>query len=213
MIEKFNEHELDIAKEIFNIGLSKAADSMAFFTKEKVFIKSLDLKMKDVKSIDKLSRKNEDELLYVLTTEVKGELEGVCYLVFSEKEVEEILKVSLPSSIIENPAKCKLMSEAILLEMDNIIAASVITQFSNFFKYKIYGDVPSLLKTSLVKFNDLVKTDDTFKYVLYFKSEFNTTGMGITPEFIWLLDDKYIEGVKSIAQDAQRLKEINEELK
>ena len=50
-----NKEELDIAKEVVNVGLGKAADSMAFFTKEKVLIRSLNFDVKSTNSIQSLS--------------------------------------------------------------------------------------------------------------------------------------------------------------
>tara|TARA_B100000809_G_scaffold266898_1_gene332700 strand:- start:875 stop:1510 length:636 start_codon:yes stop_codon:yes gene_type:complete len=197
-----NKEELDIAKEVVNVGLGKAADSMAFFTKEKVLIRSLNFDVKSTNSIEHLSQKKTDELLYVLKTEIKGELGGICFLVFSEKEVNELVKIALPKSILDDKDKLAVMTDAILLEMDNIIVASVVTQFSNLFNFEMYGDVPSLTKTVLNGFTQIVEsTNKTSKYVLYFKSEFNTSGIDINPEFIWLLDEKYIEGVKVLSQD------------
>ena len=112
------------------------------------------------------------------------------------------MKIALPKSILDDKEKLAVMTDAILLEMDNIIVASVVTQFSNLFNFKMYGDVPSLTKTVLNGFTQIVEsTNKTSKYVLYFQSEFNTSGMDINPEFIWLLDEKYIEGVKVLSQD------------
>lgn len=211
MEEELNDVELDLAKEIINIGLGKAADSMAFFTKEKVFIRSFDVKLKDASSVRELSKKDKGELLYVLTTEVKGELGGICYLIFSEKEVNELLKVSLPTSVLEDKEKLEVMSEAILLEMDNIIVASVITQFSNFFDYNTYGDVPSLSITPSNGFSQILEsTCKSVDYILNFKSEFTTTGIDVNPEFIWLLDNKYIEGVKNVAKNDKVLEKIRQ---
>ena len=85
---KLQDLELDIAKEVLNVGLGKAADSIAFFTHDKVVIRSLDLQIKEPhKVIYDISNKREDESLYVLSTELLGEMRGVCYLIFSEEEV------------------------------------------------------------------------------------------------------------------------------
>ena len=204
---KFNEMEFDIAREIINIGLGKAADSMSFFTKKKVLIRNVDLQIKNIDSLSTISKKKKDEELYVLSTEIKGELEGICYLLLSETEVYQIMKASLPPSVMNDSAKYKIMSREILLEMDNIIVASVVTQFSNFFKYKMYGDVPGLTKTN--DFNQLVQSANLKSdYFLYFRSELNTSEMNINPEFIWLLNDKYCEGVKSVANDSEALSKM-----
>jgi len=88
------------------------------------------------------------------------------------------------------------------LEMDNIVVAAVVTQFSNLFNYKIYGGVPTLSKIKPDGLAGLVETaSKTAKSALYFNSEFLTTEMQINPEFICLLNDKYVDGVKLIAQN------------
>ena len=210
-MEELSDIEIDVAKEIINIGLGKAADSMAFFTREKVFIRSLDLQVRELEDLDSLCLKEDQGELYVLTTTIEGELTGVCYLIFSEDEVHKLFQISLPESIRIDKEKTKVMGEAILLEMDNIITASVITQFANFFKLSMQGSVPTLTKTIASGLEQIVKsTNRTAKYYLYFKSEFNTGDLDINPEFVWLLDDKYLEGVKNFVKNEDNLKKLKE---
>lgn len=207
---KLQDLELDIAKEVLNVGLGKAADSIAFFTHDKVVIRSLDLQIKEPhKVIYDISNKREDESLYVLSTELLGEMRGVCYLIFSEEEVNKLWQVCLPESIRNNPEALKEMGEAVLLEMDNIIVASVVTQFSNFFKYKMYGDVPSLSKTISKGLEQIISSANRCSnYCLFFKSEFITSNLQINPEFVWLIDEKYFEGVKTLAQDDDAISQL-----
>lgn len=205
----YNKIELDIAKEIINVGLGKAADSFSFFTFDKVIIRGLDFKFKDLEKISNLSNKNESETLYVLSTEILGELKGVCYLILSENEVNKLHEVCLPVSIRNNPEALKEMGDAVLLEMDNIIVASVVTQFSNFFNYKMYGDVPKLSKTIYKGFEQIVcSANRCSNYFLYFKTEFLSSGLQLNPEFIWLLDEKYYEGVKNLALDEKIIAQL-----
>ena len=201
-----NELENDIANEIVNIGLAKAADSMAFFTKEKVLIRGLNLQKIKLDDLNSVLTYDNNDLQFVLTTELKGALKGICYLIFSESDVEKILKVSLPASILNDPAKLKVMADAILLEMDNIIVASVVTQFSNFFNYKMYGDVPKLHKSNNEDLKKLVISENPgSEYFMYFKAEMHSSVIDVTPEFIWMLDDKFLEGVLEIAQNDEVL--------
>jgi len=201
-----SEIELDIAKEHINIGLGKAADSLSFFTKNNVLIKIPELFLFNADSYKKISKYESSNPLHVLKTKVIGELEGRCYLVFSQQEVDQLLSVNLPSSILEDPIKLEEMSEAILLELDNIVVASVITLFSNTFKLNAYGGVPSLQRTSTEGFQEILQSESrTSEHILYFKSEFLTTGLDINPEIIWFMNDKYFESVKSLAQNKSLL--------
>ena len=51
---ELNNLELDLAEKIINIGLAKASDSMAFFTKEKVLVNSLEVTLKELATINSL---------------------------------------------------------------------------------------------------------------------------------------------------------------
>lgn len=201
--------EKDIANEIINICLSKAADSMAFFTKEKVIIRGLDIKEIDISEVTEISKKSK-EMLYVLTTELKGELEGISYLIFTESEVEKLLDISFPASIHNDKEKLRVMGDALLLEMDNIIVASVITHFSNFFNYTMRGDVPRLTKSYSNELTEMIISENADKgYFMYIKSEIHAKDLDINPDFVWILDDNYSEGVKSIAKNDELLKKTN----
>ena len=194
--------EKNIANEIVNLGLQKAAESMAFFTKEKVELKGIDVKQENISKIDSIFPCDTKEIKYVLTTEIKGDLKGICYLIFSEQEVNKILGVSLPKSILEDAEKLAVMSDAILLEMDNIIVASVVTQFSNSFKYKMYGDVPRLSKSGCAEFKELMKRENSGReQFIYFKSAMHTKELDICPDFLWMLDDNFMQGVKNYVEN------------
>lgn len=205
----FTTIERDIANEIVNIGLSKAADSMSFFTKEKVLIQGHHVEKISFDELSRISNCLPDEILYILTTEIKGELSGVCYLIFTEEETEKLLDISLPESIKQDPDKLQMMGDAIMLEMDNIIVASVVTQFSNFFQYKMYGDVPRLKKDNCEGLKDIVKKENSNLHeFLYFKSSFHNKDLDISPYFLWLLDEKFYDGVRSVAENDEVLKKI-----
>ena len=183
--------EQEIANEIVNLGLKKAAESMAFFTKEKVELTGINVKREGLSKIDEVFPCETNELKYVLTTEIMGDLQGICYLIFSEQEVQKILGVSLPKSILEDAEKLAVMSDAILLEMDNIIVASVVTQFSN-------SDVPRLSKADCHGFKDLMKSENAGReQFIYFKSAMHTKELDICPDFLWVLDENFMEGVKN----------------
>lgn len=191
-----------LANEIVNLGLKKAAESMAFFTKEKVDITASEVKKENLSKIDEIIDGTSPDLNYILTTEIKGELEGICYLIFSEKEVEKILEVSLPEKMREDPEKLRIMGDAVLLEMDNIIVASVVTQFSNAFEFKMYGDVPQLGKSTRSDLRKKLKAENTGRdHFIYFKSEMHSENLDISPDFIWILEDNFLAGVQKVLAD------------
>ena len=202
---ELNKVELDITKEIINIALSKAADSLSFFIKEKVLIQLLDLKM-DSHNYAPLSKKNGTQKSYLLTTHIKGDISGKAYLVFNEAEVEKLVEANLPDSIKSNPVEKANMTDAILLEVDNIITASVITQFANILQCKLYGDVPQLDIMEQKELNPFLnKNNPELLNVMYISSRFITKDLDTSPEFIWLMDDQFFMSVKSLVSDEKKL--------
>jgi hypothetical protein len=125
---ELNNFELELAEKIINIGLAKASDSMAFFTKEKVLLNSLEVTLKEMSVIESFSQKDQGDQIAILSTELIGELTGICFLIFSEMDCQKIEEVCLPEQFRSAVMNSTEMLDALLLEMDNIIAASVITQ-------------------------------------------------------------------------------------
>lgn len=201
-----NSLENDIAKEIINIGISKAADSLTFFINQKVLVRIENVGIKPTKDESIFVHKGESKY-YVLTTEIKGEMKGISFLIFSEEEIQQLYRSALPASIVEDPENLAMHGEAVLLEIDNIISAAVITQFANFFKYKIYGDVPGLKVLEGEKaVNEFISSFNTLSdYYLYFSSKFINDEINVTPTFIWFLGENYIDGVRKIANDESAL--------
>ena len=90
--------ELDITKEIISISLSKAADALSFFIKEKVLIQIQDVKV-NVENLAPISKKNNVAKSYLLTTNILGDVRGKAYLVLNETEVEKLVDGNLSDSM------------------------------------------------------------------------------------------------------------------
>jgi chemotaxis protein CheY-P-specific phosphatase CheC len=192
-----NEHEVSVAKRIINIALANAADSFSKLAKTKVRLQHVEIPPatpdNDLKHLI-----DDNNQLYVLITEVKGDIPAESYLVFTEKSAGEIVKLIMHNANQQNTE----IKEAILLETDNILTASVVSQFSNFFKVNLYGDVPGLYKWNKEKTEEIL-TEKMQEYSLRvsFKTSFITDGTEIHPEFIWIFTHSFIDYVKWLAND------------
>ncbi|PBQ34531.1 hypothetical protein CNR22_23025 [Sphingobacteriaceae bacterium] len=196
MMNKISDIELSAASEIVNKGLFKAAESLSFFMKEKISLDEMDYSFnKSSEPADFTSKKGNN--IHLLLTEIIGDLKGICCLIFSEEEADKLRQAALPEEIRNNPAIMAEMSDGILLEVDNIISASVITQFSNILKHKIYGGVPALKKISSEQINQYIKgklEDDMF--VVSFNTHFVSENLDFGPQFLWLFDSSFAESIK-----------------
>lgn len=201
-MEKLNEKELLVAKKIVKKGLLRAAESLSFFMKESVGIEELDFQAKNfIMCPNKVGND-----IHLLTTEIIGDLPGVCFLIFSKEEADKLRDIALPDDIKNNPAMAAEMNDAIMLEVDNIITASVVTEFSNILKQKIYGNVPGLTLVNNQQLQNLLLNN--FKkdgFAINFKTQFISSHLNFSPEFIWLFDDKFINRIKNVALDFENV--------
>lgn len=194
-MKALNVDELLVAKEIIDKGLEKAAESLSFFMKEPIQRGELGYYENWGQHSWKLELK-ENPNIHLLTTEIIGELKGTCCLIFTEKEADQLRQTALPKDILENPKMMDQMSDAIMLEVDNIISASVITQFSNILRTKIFGGVPNLKKMNFEQLNNFIESLPIGTYAVNFKTNFMTSKGNFSPEFIWLFDSSFIVYIK-----------------
>lgn len=129
--------------------------------------------------------------LYVLITQLIGDVSGRSFLILNEEESKEIFKAIHITS--GNPK----LNEAFLLEIDNIISASVIAELSNQLKLEIYGDVPQLIKINAPDLHEFLRyetsTEDAAS-VIFSNTTFKFDGKEkIHPQFIWRLSNKIFE--------------------
>lgn len=96
------------------------------------------------------------------------------------------------------------MRPAILMELDNILTASAITRFSNFFNTRMYGDVPQLKIQPKSEAEQTISTRKAESDVVFsFKTIFRTHEIEIGTEFIWIFEKSFAEVVKKFAANPE----------
>lgn len=203
MMKNLTPQEIDVAKTIISAGLVKSAESLSFFMNETITLKDFDAEKHLNNPPLELNKKDESNI-HLLTTKVIGEMKGICCLIFSEEEADHLRKAALPQEILDSPEMMEEMSDGIMLEVDNIISASVITQFSNLLKVKIHGGVPSLKKVTSKEMEEFISGEvDQELYLISFKTSFESSKANFNPEFVWLFDNTFIDCIKNYtAQEA-----------
>jgi chemotaxis protein CheY-P-specific phosphatase CheC len=208
-MENLNNAELFAAKSIINKGLSRAAESLSFFMKEEIHFNELSFSVNKVQKESTFTSKP-GKNIHLLITNVIGELKGVCCLIFSEDEADKLRSTALPKEILDNPAMMLEMSDAIMLEVDNIISASVITEFSNILNNKIHGGVPELKKMSLHEINNYVASNfSRDMYIINFKTRFSSGQLDFNPEFVWLFDNTFLHSVRNFTVSNINASQLN----
>lgn len=195
-MEVFNKAEMQMAESIINKGLSSAAETLSFFMKEPIVVEQIGVNNLGIADKSPLKLQCTGKA-HLLTTEVVGDLEGFCCLIFTEQEAEMLQKAALPPEVINDPALFETMKDAILLEVDNIIAAAVITQFANLLNRKMYGSVPELSSINANDFEMFVQNYlNDQSHVINFKTKFSAEGKSFSPMFLWFMNESFIDDIK-----------------
>jgi len=198
-MEVFNKTEMQTAKSIINQGLASAAETLSFFMKEPIVVEQIGVNNLGIANKTPLKLECTGKA-HLLTTEVVGDLEGFCCLVFTEKEAELLQKAALPAEIINDPVMFEAMKDAILLEVDNIIAAAVITQFANLLNRKMHGAVPELNTIDSSSFETVIqKRLDDQSHVINFKTNFSAKEKSFSPMFLWFMNKSFIDDIKKLS--------------
>jgi len=197
MIEDLSEAELKVATKLIFEGLSMAKASMERILQSPISIEKIEYGTSDMNLTDfgKI-----DSEVHIIKTKLMGELKGTSHLIFSETEVFKLYQSCLPSSVVNDDSKeSTIMKLGFLTEVDNMVSAAVITEFSNFLGVEIYGNVPSLkvINANEIK-NYLEEESSEFEQIIHFKAVFEGKELGISPDFIWVFHNKFVDKIKGL---------------
>lgn len=195
-----NNKELQTTKEVVYNGLQHAAEALSFFMKQPMAVVQMDVSDLAIESRGPVPVDKGDDAC-LLTTDLVGEVEGFCCLVFSKEEAHLLQNKALPPEVLANEAMAATMREAILLEVDNIIAAAVITQFSNLLERKMHGGVPKLRRLSDAGLQAFV--EERLKegvHVLTFNAELKANDDSFSPAFLWFMKEPFILDIRRLSE-------------
>jgi chemotaxis protein CheY-P-specific phosphatase CheC len=175
---------------VLNTGFEKAAASFSKMTGRTVKITTTkSILAKHDHDLSFISEERGD--LTILTTQIIGDISGKSFLILNHEETAEIFKV------IHSSMNKQELKDGFLLEIDNIISASVISELSNALGVEIYGDVPLLEKVHAENLHEFMSADlvkDNFSSVILSNTTFNFDSSDkIHPQFIWKINSKIFE--------------------
>lgn len=197
MLEHLNEDELKVATKLIFEGLSMAKASMEQILQSPINIEKIEYGTSDM---DMVKFGADESEVHVIKTELMGELKGTSHLIFSKNEVNKLYQSCLPPSIAnDDSSESTIMKLGFLTEIDNMVSAAVITEFSNHLGVEIYGNVPSL---KVIKANEITSYLDEesseLQQIIHFKAVFEGKELDISPDFIWVFHNKFVDKIKDL---------------
>ncbi len=118
--------------DLSSIGLANAASAFSMMSNDRVTFKAPAFNSRQ--AVHELP-KGDAQILF---TPFIGEVLFESYLIVPQDDAAKIASTMLPASMASKPE----MAQTALLELDNIISASIATKFSDLLSSDITGDVP-----------------------------------------------------------------------
>ncbi len=141
-IDEINEMQVDILKEIGNIGSGNAATSLSLMLNGRISIDVPDVKITDVEGISNILGGPENQVAGVLVL-MKGDIEGMLLFLLEKNAVEHLLK-SLLNEKISSLLDISEMGLSALMEISNILSGSYINAIAQLLDYKITLEAPRI---------------------------------------------------------------------
>ncbi len=167
--------------ELMQKAFERSAESFGHFLGTKVQFDSV----KKVKQDSMLSLFLLDEPISMIASEMKGDLRGTCYLIFSRKDAVEICHFQLGEKHQNNAE----LQDALLMELANILTASFVTVLANVLKIETHAHVPILTKIGKMEmFSTLESDQNQLDLDQKFRIQYTIEGIKIQPVFTWAFD-------------------------
>jgi chemotaxis protein CheY-P-specific phosphatase CheC len=180
--------ELAFTTKLIEEAFANSAKAFSIFINMPVSISAIKVN-EDLKNLEQIHNTE----LYSLLSELKGDVRGKCYLNFSKEDADNLFKICLS----DNYCHSDNMRNAILLELDNILTAAVVTVLSNKLQMYSYAYVPTLSKLESKRMIEILNNDWVEdKLIFDFYTKFKILEHTITSEFIWVLESKFLNLIK-----------------
>ena len=140
--DDFNEIQLDIFKEIGNIGSGSAATSLSFLLKDKVNISVPEIKIIAADEISNILGGPENQVVGILMG-MTGDVNGMLMFLL-EKETTHILLNALLNQDMQDFEDITEMGLSALMEIGNILAGAYIGALSTLLNLEIRLKAPKI---------------------------------------------------------------------
>lgn len=189
-------NELEVVDDLIQSAFLNSAAAFSKFINKKVTIQAVVVDHSDKISV---TTADENKSMYVLLSQLKGDLRGKCYLNFSPSQAKEFFRICLSPEY----AKSDNMNAAILMELDNILTAAVVSIIANRLQINTFAYIPHLLRITTQQLAVLIANDyEEDNLILHFKTIFKIDDVDLSPEFIWIVEKKLINIILDSAHNS-----------
>lgn len=196
-IDGLNPYEFEIIQEMVEEAISKAVKSMELMLKIRVKAEHVDFgkgPLAYIPEFDSLGRFK----VHLVKVAFKGDIKGTFYFIINGHEVDLINQVCLPEKISSDTrSENKMMMHGFMSEIENMIAAQSIREISEFLGVQLLGEVPEVNIMQGVKVNEYLEQENELnKTAFYVRAVLSGVVVNISPYFIWMLDEDFLNRLR-----------------
>lgn len=194
---KLDVKELEYIRELVMEALEKSAKSMEQMLKIRISPELLSFGNGFCGSLTEMDQLGRFKV-HMVKVRFQGEINGAFYFIINDHEVDLINRVCLPESFnSDKRTENKLMKHGFMAEIENLIAALSLKEISEFLGVQMLGGVPEvqILKGSEVN-EYLYRENIGYDTAFFVQSVLSSKAVNISPFFIWLLDDRFIQQLR-----------------
>ncbi len=166
-----HDEHTDILREVINIGIGEAANSLSQLLQKRVLLRVPDVHVMDISEVNVYLQKELSNLGVYIAQDFDGTIRGKTILCYTKE-----CSLSLLNAICGQTMKITSLSEtgiATLNEIGNIIMVSCMSEISNMIESEITYHLPEVtIEVSEMYFRNLVRELSKLEKAIAVKNEF-----------------------------------------
>ena len=191
--DKLSEAHLQVYRDMIEEALGKAALAMGQMLKIRMNYDLMDFGpglLEPIEEFDHLGRFK----VNVVKVAFEGEIKGAFYFIINVHETQLINTVCLPESVNSTrSSETKMMKHDFMTEIENLIASMSVTEISEFLGVQLEMQVPQMRSLKGEDVNEYLDNQNNLNRTQFFvKSTLNGVAVNISPYFIWMIDENFI---------------------
>lgn len=172
-----SELEKDAARELLNVSVGLAANSLSNIVNEEVELAIPEVSFLDEEALSKvMASRYGDQNITAIAQEYSGDLDGTAILLFSEQGGLSLVRAMLTECIALN--EITALEQEALAEVGNILLNACFGALANQLKMDVASGLPSFIKGN---YREILSTSNLVrgKEVMLLKIEFSVPGREI----------------------------------
>jgi len=198
-----NPSETVFVQKMMQVAIQRAAKALSVLLNEQ--IESRTLKLEQQVELSKLLPQStpEETAQYLLLSLVKGDWTAQSFLILNQDNVEKMAEIA--------PGSESSLKKALLLEVDNILTAAVVSEMVDLLELQAYGDVPQMIEgNKTLIYQTIAKSLEDFPLLFSLNVDFYTQTESFSGVFIWCFPKGFHRIIQQNSNNPKKQKKLSE---